>query len=88
MEYENEKNMIDYEALTSGILHILAKEGDTVKVGDPIGIMAESQEEYDAIVKGGPRLRLRQLPPPRPHLPLPAPHLLRASWRSRCPAPD
>ena len=24
MEYENEKNMIDYEALTSGILHILA----------------------------------------------------------------
>ena len=32
MEYENEKNMIDYEALTSGILHILAQEGDTVKV--------------------------------------------------------
>ena len=40
--------MIDYEARTSGILHILAKEGDTVKVGDSIGIMAESQEEYDA----------------------------------------
>ena len=45
--------MIDYEARTSGILHILAKEGDTVKVGDSIGIMAESQEEYDAIVEGG-----------------------------------
>lgn len=53
MEYENEKNMIDYEALTSGILHILAQEGDTVKVGDPIGIMAESQAEYEALVKGG-----------------------------------
>ena len=52
MEYENEKSMIDYEALTSGILHILAKEGDTVKVGDPIGIMAEDQAEYEAIVKG------------------------------------
>ena len=45
--------MIDYEARTSGILHILAKEGDTVKVGDSIGIMSESQEDYDAIVEGG-----------------------------------
>ena len=60
--------MIDYEARTSGILHILAKEGDTVKVGDSIGIMAESQEEYDAIVEGGAAAapvsrRLRQLSP-------------------------
>lgn len=52
MEYENEKNMIEYEALSSGILHILAKEGDVVKVGDPIGIMADDQAEYDAIVNG------------------------------------
>lgn len=53
MEYENEKNMIEYEALSSGVLHILAKEGDVVKVGDPIGIMADDQAEYDAIVAGG-----------------------------------
>ena len=88
MEYENEKNMIDYEARTSGILHILAKEGDTVKVGDSIGIMAESQEEYDAIVEGGAAAAPAAALAPRPHLPLPAPHLLRASWRSRCPASD
>lgn len=53
MEYENEKNMIEYEALSSGVLHILAKEGDTVKVGEPIAVMADDQAEYDAIVKGG-----------------------------------
>ena len=80
--------MIDYEARTSGILHILAKEGDTVKVGDSIGIMAESQEEYDAIVEGGAAAAPAAALAPRPHLPLPAPHLLRAAWRSRCPASD
>lgn len=86
--YENEKNKIDYEARTSGILHILAKEGDTVKVGDSIGIMAESQEEYDAIVEGEAAASPAAALAPRPHLLLLAPHLLRASWRSRCPAPD
>lgn len=53
MEYENEKNMIEYEALSSGILHILVKEGDTVKVGEQIAVLADDQAEYDAIVKGG-----------------------------------
>ena len=53
MEYENEKSMIEYEALSSGVLHILAGEGDTVKVGEPIAVMADDQAEYDAIVKGG-----------------------------------
>ena len=53
MEYENEKNMIEYEALSSGTLHILAKEGDTVKVGALIAVLADDQAEYDAIVKGG-----------------------------------
>ncbi|MDD5922157.1 MAG: 2-oxo acid dehydrogenase subunit E2 [Eubacteriales bacterium] len=52
MEYENEKNIIDYEALASGILHITAQEGETVKVGDPIAVLAESKEEYDQIVSG------------------------------------
>lgn len=53
MEYENEKNVIEYEALDSGILHITAQEGDTVPVGDPIGILAASQEEYDTLLLKG-----------------------------------
>ena len=47
-----------------------------------------SQEEYDAIVEGGAAAAPAAALAPRPHLPLPAPHLLRASWRSRCPASD
>lgn len=46
MEYENEKNTIECVALSSGILHIIAKEGDTIAVGEPIGELAESQAEY------------------------------------------
>ena len=53
MEYENEKNSIEYEALDSGILHILAQEGDTVPVGGDIAVLAETPEEYAALCKGG-----------------------------------
>ncbi|MCI9481172.1 MAG: 2-oxo acid dehydrogenase subunit E2 [Oscillibacter sp.] len=53
MEYENEKSMIDCEALDSGILHIVAPEGETVQVGGLIGYLAQDQAEYDALVKGG-----------------------------------
>lgn len=53
MEYENEKNMIEYESLSAGILHILVGEGETVKVGELIAVMADDQAEYDAIVNGG-----------------------------------
>ena len=49
MEYENEKNTIECVALSSGILHIIAKEGDTIAVGEPIGELAESQAEYAAM---------------------------------------
>ena len=42
MEYENEKNTIECDALADGYVHILAQEGDTVPVGEPIGILAES----------------------------------------------
>lgn len=52
MEYENEKSMIEYEALDAGILHILAQEGDTVAVGAPIGVLAADRAEYEAIVGG------------------------------------
>lgn len=50
MEYENEKNSIECVALASGILHILAKEGDTVPVGEAIGELAQSQAEYASMV--------------------------------------
>ena len=52
MEYENEKSVIEYEALDNGILHIIAQEGDTVPVGGLIGELAETQTEYDAMVRG------------------------------------
>ena len=45
MEYENEKNTIECDALADGYVHILAQEGDTIPVGEPIGILAESPEE-------------------------------------------
>ncbi|MBQ9329999.1 MAG: 2-oxo acid dehydrogenase subunit E2, partial [Oscillibacter sp.] len=49
MDFENEKNVIDYEALDSGILHILAQEGETVEVGKPIAVLAADQAEYAAL---------------------------------------
>ena len=49
MEYENEKNTIECDALADGYVHILAQEGDTVPVGEPIGILAESQEELASL---------------------------------------
>ena len=53
MEYENEKNVIECEALESGIIHLVAKEGETVPVGGVIAVMAADQGEYDALVNGG-----------------------------------
>lgn len=51
MEYENEKSVIDCEALESGIIHILKAEGETVPVGTPIALLAADQTEYEALVK-------------------------------------
>ena len=52
MEFENEKNTIDCEALDSGILHILAQEGDTVPVGGVIAELAADEAEYAAMTSG------------------------------------
>lgn len=52
MEFENEKNTIEFNCTHDGILHITAQEGDTVAVGAPIGIVAESEAEY-AVLCGG-----------------------------------
>lgn len=49
MEFENEKNTIEFNCTHDGILHITTPEGETVAVGAPIGIVAESQGEYDAL---------------------------------------
>lgn len=50
MEYENEKNTINCEALEDGILHIIAQIGETVPIGEKIGILAETKEEYESLL--------------------------------------
>ncbi len=54
MEYENEKNVIECEALASGLIHITASAGDTVPVGGQIALLAETPEEYAALAGGAP----------------------------------
>lgn len=53
MEYENEKNTIKCEALADGILHIAAQVGETVPIGVRIGALADTQEEYQALLSAG-----------------------------------
>jgi len=48
MEYENEKNTIEYEALEEGYIHIIAQEGDTIPVGQVIAMLAAEKEESSA----------------------------------------
>ncbi len=52
MEFENEKNTIEFASTDSGYLHITAKEGDTVPVGGPIAVLAATKEEYDSLTAG------------------------------------
>lgn len=52
MEFENEKNTIEFACTHDGILHITAPEGQTVAVGAPIGLVAQSKAEYDALCGG------------------------------------
>lgn len=49
MGYENEKSTIDYEALDSGLIHILVPAGETVAVGAPIAVLASDQAEYETL---------------------------------------
>ena len=48
---ESDKTAYDMQAFASGILHIIASEGAVVPVGDVLGQIAESKEEYDEIAK-------------------------------------
>ena len=52
MEFENEKNTIEFACTESGFLHITAKEGDVVPVGGPIAVVAADKAEYDALAGG------------------------------------
>lgn len=52
MEFENEKNTIEFACTHDGYLHITAQEGDVVAVGAPIGAVAESLEEYQSLCGG------------------------------------
>lgn len=52
MEYENEKNTIEYESVHGGYLHILEPAGETVEVGRPIAWVTETREEYEALTGG------------------------------------
>ena len=42
MVFENEKTEIDCEATGSGLIHILAKEGDVVPVGVAVAVIGET----------------------------------------------
>ena len=52
MEFENEKNTIEFASTDRGFLHITAAEGETVAVGAPIAVLAATKEEYDSLITG------------------------------------
>ena len=49
MEFENEKNTIEFNCNDEGYLHITAQEGETVAVGAPIAVLASTLEEYQSL---------------------------------------
>jgi len=69
MEYQNEKNTIEYEALEGGILHIIAQEGDTVEVGGLIAMLAADQAEYGAMTAGTAPANPQEAPAPAAAVP-------------------
>lgn len=52
LEIENEKTTMDFESTADGFLHITAHEGKVVAVGNPIGVVAQTKEEYNGLTKG------------------------------------
>lgn len=81
MEYENEKNTIEYESVHGGYLHILEPAGETVEVGRPIAWVAETKEEYDALTGDA-------APGEAPVRETPAPAVLAAFARQTAPAAE
>lgn len=64
MEFENEKTTMECEANADGILAIVAKAGEVVKVGEPIALIAQSKEEYKSMKNGDavPKAAVQALP--------------------------
>ncbi|NLJ58025.1 MAG: 2-oxo acid dehydrogenase subunit E2 [Tissierellia bacterium] len=50
LEIENEKTIMDVESTADGFLHITAQAGEIIPVGERIGIIAESKEEYNKVI--------------------------------------
>jgi len=48
---ETEKIRHDVEAEASGFLHILVEEGQEVPIGTVVGLIAETEEELEALKK-------------------------------------
>ena len=66
MEYENEKNTIEYESVHGGYLHILEPAGETVEVGRPIAWVTETKEEYEALTGGALAAETASMPAEAP----------------------
>lgn len=49
LEIENEKTTMDFESTADGFLHITSHEGKVVAVGNPIGVVAQTKEEYNSL---------------------------------------
>jgi pyruvate dehydrogenase E2 component (dihydrolipoyllysine-residue acetyltransferase) len=52
LELETEKTTAEVEAETSGWLHQLMPGGEAVPIGTTVGMIAETREEYEALVEG------------------------------------
>jgi pyruvate dehydrogenase E2 component (dihydrolipoamide acetyltransferase) len=51
---ETEKTEWNVEAGASGFLHILAEEGEKAKIGQVVGLIAETEEEFEKLQKEPP----------------------------------
>ena len=50
LRVENEKTSFDFESPAEGILHRLADAGCEIKVGSPMGVLVESEADYQALI--------------------------------------
>ncbi len=51
LEIENEKTTMDFECTADGFIHTVAMPGEVVAVGNIIGLVAETKEEYNELSK-------------------------------------
>lgn len=51
LEIENEKTTMDFECTADGYLHIVAKSGDVIAVGNVTAVVAETMDEYNSLAK-------------------------------------